>query len=249
MNLSNKKRNISTDEKSISELLNLMAEGRFLIPSFQREFVWDKTDIIRLWDSIYRFYPIGSILCWSTDIYLNIHRRIGGLYLQGDENPAGELDRRIYILDGQQRVTSLLVTIFGGNGNVRSRVDFDFTMYFDAVNGLFFFGDEYNRKKREIDQVFLISLKDVIEQSDSIFKVLLKVPAEKKVRKNLLQLQHVFSEYRIPIIYIKGFDIPEVSDIFERVNREGKDLKSLDIMIARSFKNYLYPVEEDFPGT
>jgi hypothetical protein len=66
------------------------------------------------------------------------------------------------------------------------------------------------------------------------------------IEKNVRQLARVFSDYNLSLIHIKGFDIPAVREIFERINQEGKELSSMDIMIARTFQNYEYMVEEDF---
>ena len=50
----------------------------YQIPTFQRDVVWDKENVKKLWDSIYKFYPLGSILVWKTDLKLHNHRSIGG---------------------------------------------------------------------------------------------------------------------------------------------------------------------------
>jgi putative glutamine amidotransferase len=42
----------------------------------------------------------------------------------------------------------------------------------------------------------------------------------------------------------RGFDIPAVREIFERINQEGRRLNSMDLMIARTFRNYDYMVED-----
>ena len=102
----------------VHEFTGMLEKGRFLIPSFQREFVWDQEGIIKLWESLYRFYPIGSILCWETDIRLNIHRKVGGVILKDRPNDVGE---RVYILDGQQRATALLLPLVGRNGRLPGR--------------------------------------------------------------------------------------------------------------------------------
>jgi uncharacterized protein with ParB-like and HNH nuclease domain len=44
---------------------------KYQIPTFQREIVWEKEHVKKLWDSIYRFYPLGSILLWKTDVKRN----------------------------------------------------------------------------------------------------------------------------------------------------------------------------------
>ena len=55
----------------------------------------------------------------------------------------------------------------------------------------------------------------------------------------------MFTDYTLSFICIRGFDIPAVREIFERINQEGKGLNSMDLMIARTFRNYKYMVEDD----
>ncbi len=241
------KRSIHAGEKNIVEFTTLLAENKILIPSFQREFVWDRDDIIRLWQSIYRFYPIGSILCWETDIRLNIHRKMGGFILEENGADPREDARWVYILDGQQRATALLMPLLEGGGRVKGEEDFDYSLFFDAVNEDFFFAHELNRRKREVDPAFLIPLSRVMRGGRKILESMAKESeAGRSIENNIRQLVHVFSDYNVSLIHMEGFDIPAVREIFERINREGKALSSMDIMIARTFRNYECLVEEDF---
>jgi hypothetical protein len=59
-----------------------------------------------------------------------------------------------------------------------------------------------------------------------------------------LQLGRVFNEYKMLLTRISGFDIKGVCEIFERINQEGKRLKSMDLAISRSFHNYDCLTEE-----
>lgn len=54
-------------------------DGDIKLPKFQRPFVWEKKDILRLLDSIYKGYPVGSVLLWLTNEKLSSEREIGGL--------------------------------------------------------------------------------------------------------------------------------------------------------------------------
>lgn len=240
-------RRIHAQEKNIVEFTTLLAENRILIPSFQREFVWDRDDIIKLWESIYRFYPIGSILCWETDIRLNIHRKIGGFIFENNGVSPRDNARWVYILDGQQRATALLMPLLGGEGKVKAESDFDYSLYFDAVTENFFFAHELNRRKRKVNPAFLIPLSQMIHDGNQILERVLPEPGRTPMIENhIKQLAHVFSNYNLSLIHMEGFDIPAVREIFERINREGKALSSMDIMIARTFRNYECLVEEDF---
>ncbi len=238
-------RKINTQDMGIFEFVKRLKTGKYLIPSFQREFVWEPCDIIRLWESIYNFYPVGSILFWKTDIKLNIHRKPGGTIL----NDTGEEKKSEYnyILDGQQRATSLLLSADGLNIRAVSRKEFDHSLFFDSSNRVFFFADEYKKRKKYVDPQFLISIPDLLKTgTESLAQTLNSPDGSDNIKKNLTRLLYALKNYRLPLTCISGFDIPSVSRIFELINREGKALKSMDIMIARSFRNYEYPVEEDF---
>ena len=99
----------------------------YQIPTFQREVVWDGDRIKRLWDSISNFYPLGSILVWRTETRLRNHREIGG-HLLRDEPSSQELQ---YLLDGQQRTTALLTSIYGGS--VKGQDDRDPCLFVDLT--------------------------------------------------------------------------------------------------------------------
>ena len=76
--------------------------GSLLLPRFQRNFVWKRPDIKEFIDSVYRGYPIGALATWESDQVLST--RLDGDFSAG---------RRVYLLDGQQRVTSIYGVIRG----------------------------------------------------------------------------------------------------------------------------------------
>jgi uncharacterized protein with ParB-like and HNH nuclease domain len=230
---------------NLLKFINMLACGEFLIPTFQRHFVWEPAGIIDLWDSIYHFYPIGSFLYWKTDFRLKIHRKLGGFTLPQQHTLEKEKGERSYILDGQQRATALLASFFGGKESVNKADSFDYTLYFDAVNANFLFENELYRRKREVDSKFLIRVKDIAEAGACFPGNLSSIPGyNQSVEDNLLQLKHSFINYNITMICITGFDIAGVCKIFERINHAGKQLENFDIMVARSFKDNPIIVEE-----
>ena len=56
---------IKPDAEDFSSLLERLSEGEILIPTFQREFVWENSMIRDLFDSILRGYPVGSLIFWK----------------------------------------------------------------------------------------------------------------------------------------------------------------------------------------
>lgn len=78
-------------------------QGTIKIPKFQQEFVWDKNQTAKLIDSIIKGFPIGTFIFWKTNEELRHHKDIGNAKLPTPRK--GDVVQ--YILDGQQRITSL----------------------------------------------------------------------------------------------------------------------------------------------
>ena len=78
-------------------------------PQFQKDFVWSKAKSAKLLDSIVKGYPIGTLYLWKTSERLRAIRSLGGVSLP--DTPKGDAVK--YVLDGQQRLTSLFVSLEG----------------------------------------------------------------------------------------------------------------------------------------
>src|ERR1700722_5236173 len=89
--------------KKYESLFNEIDTGQIKLPMFQREFVWDKEQTARLIDSILKGFPIGTFIFWRTREELRSYKELGNHVLP--EKQKGEY--ALYILDGQQRITSL----------------------------------------------------------------------------------------------------------------------------------------------
>lgn len=100
---------------TISRLLEDIESGLTVLPAIQRDFVWDDDKITYLFDSIIRGYPIGIVLLWETynDI---LHRPFSKDYIENTQYTFRENTRKKRIqlvLDGQQRLQSLYVSVHG----------------------------------------------------------------------------------------------------------------------------------------
>ena len=63
----------------LEELAILVKSGDIKLPRFQRPFVWRRSDMLKLLDSIYKGYPIGSLLLWNSFQRLKSERDFAGL--------------------------------------------------------------------------------------------------------------------------------------------------------------------------
>lgn len=107
--------------RSIEEMLTAIHKREYLMPAIQREFVWGADQITKLVDSLMRGYPVGSFLLWDVkpetaqsytfyEFLTNYHER-DNPYAGKATVPAGS--GTTAVLDGQQRLTSLNIALYG----------------------------------------------------------------------------------------------------------------------------------------
>ena len=114
---------------TIAETLNRINNDLF-IPAIQRPFVWLPEDITRLFDSLMRGYPIGGFMFWDLpegsfedwEIYYFVkYFRMGSIHNEQAELSPGH--PVTLVLDGQQRLTSLLIGLRGSTKTKQSLRD------------------------------------------------------------------------------------------------------------------------------
>ncbi len=106
---------------TIAEAIRNIEQNRYLLPSIQREFMWNHEKIEWLYDSIMRNYPISSFLFWRVEgdtkgkfKFYKFIREYRQIYKTHNEefNTQGHNDFTA-VLDGQQRLTSLYIGLRG----------------------------------------------------------------------------------------------------------------------------------------
>ena len=110
---------------TIKETIKRIDSGKMYLPALQRKFVWKAEQIIKLFDSILRGYPIGTFLFWNLADAENIHEYSFYKFLthyDGDSSKHNELapfpqleNKEGYygVLDGQQRLSSIYLALQG----------------------------------------------------------------------------------------------------------------------------------------
>src|SRR4051812_818209 len=81
----------------ISDILASIDQGTMALPEFQRGYVWSRDQVRGFMQSLYRQYPVGTLLVWKTQSDIT--------ELRGNQPPFGNIVQ--LLLDGQQRITSL----------------------------------------------------------------------------------------------------------------------------------------------
>ncbi|TLM69224.1 MAG: DUF262 domain-containing protein [Deltaproteobacteria bacterium] len=122
----------------VSTILDHIDSGHMALPEFQRGYVWNREQVRRLFTSLYKRHPVGSLLVWATESSGASHR--------GDAQLASGIVK--LLLDGQQRITSLY-------GVLRGRPP----KFFDG-NAQSFTGLYFHLEKEEFEFYQPIKMKD-----------------------------------------------------------------------------------------
>src|SRR5260370_12307417 len=88
----------------VKQLIDDYRMGRIVIPEFQREYVWKKSKAPKLVDSLYRGFPISSLLLWQSLEETRARR--------SDPRPT-RVSLMNWLIDGQHRVITLARTLSG----------------------------------------------------------------------------------------------------------------------------------------
>jgi hypothetical protein len=208
-----------------SALLAEIENGQTKIPQFQREFIWSLSQTANLMDSILKGYPIGTFIFWNTNERLRSVREIGNLSLP-------EPDKGVfinYVLDGQQRLTSLFASLKGLKVTRESgKVDDFAEIYVDL-------------EATKNDQIVLVDISDkdegkVIQLKELLYggyKVFQKYGDEygDKIEKYRVTIQ----SYNYSIILLRNAPIDIATEVFARINEGGKKLSVFEIMVAKTY--------------
>lgn len=220
-------------------LIQLVREGRLVVPRFQRAYVWKQRQAMSLIHSIARGWPAGTIL----------------LTLNSTEFPHTSLkyveehtpDVKYAILDGQQRLTALNAIYFGrikGNTHFidlhsmlrrrnRDPLEEDFRV---LSNGKF--QEEYGEEEGSAAQSGIITVPAII--NDTTFNAWLEWVPSDELKEEYANLREErlggLENYRFPVQVIDAdAPIEVLTNIFVTINRQGQPLEAFDLMVAKTW--------------
>lgn len=219
---------IEVKDKTVQTLMTELQSGKYFLPSFQRQFVWDADDIKDFVDSIINNYPIGAVILWkpsAPDIPGSdpFSKPLIDVFREGKRNES------FYILDGQQRLTSLLLLFRdwkiqrGGEEIIRDPISYN------LASGKF-----YKSRKRGLDLSNLVRA-FCLEEKKALKDIMDTIPEDKfdEVRGTIRRIL----EYPIPICIMETYSENEdtfrkMAEAFIRVNRYGMRIGNLELMLS-----------------
>ena len=210
---------------TLQKTINELESGHIKIPRFQREYIWEKTKVIKLLNSIYLKYPIGTIFLWiAPKKYNHFIRDIEDLNLP-NTNKNGNYS---FILDGQQRLISIFVSLKG-----LTFEDSDYSTICFNLDKQSFQIPRLKKEKNNIpvwkiyNQEAFVQIHDLYKNKDKKNKT--------KYAKILQDCRDTFLNYPMSIVLTLQEELDDVVEIFERINQGGKKLSAFDLVHATTW--------------
>ncbi len=228
--------------------------SKYFLPHIQRPFVWRDEQVIRLFDSLLRGYPIGTFLFWITKSHVARRRKFFQNYYRkyskdfnieklGLED-ATTRDNVILVLDGQQRLQALYLATSGIYEGKE--------LYFDLLSGkeedeeglLYEFKFFKKEPPKNVDTLW-VKVKDMVNRfhkkgvlvanvkNDIMASSKIDQAFEGEIENNLERLKNaLISDRRLSSYDETETDYERIFDIFVRVNSGGTKLSKSDLLFS-----------------
>lgn len=160
---------------TIAQAIERIHRNEYLLPAFQRDFVWSAEQIEKLFDSLMKGYPISSMLFWKvkggtkTDFrfykflsaFIQYHR------ICNDPIPTDNINDFYAVLDGQQRLTSLYIGLCGSYAYKDYRKRWDYSEYNFPTRHLYFnISRKYTQEESDREFIFSFVDKNISKEKD-----------------------------------------------------------------------------------
>jgi hypothetical protein len=190
----------------IRQLIDEYRSGKIVIPEFQRDYVWKPSKAPKFLDSLYRRFPVSSLLIWQSTEDVGSRRITPKISRSG---PIG------WVIDGQQRLITLS----------RIREEGIDIVYNPHDEGQFALANAATRKSRD-----WIRLDDIWD--DDAFRSLRRSLDSERVEAQLERVRAIL-DYEIPVITMIDHSFVDAVEAFTRINTLGMKLKKADIESAQ----------------
>lgn len=193
------------------------------IPKVQREFVWNAKRACALLDSIYRGYPVGTVIIWRTGRERQTMLR-HTLHVLPAFDPA-QNKQILFLLDGQQRLSVLHNIRIGGTVTNERGSEIRFGDVYFSIDE-----DEEARFHylRQHDPTCHFRVADLLRGNCK--------PKAAYKQKELADCRRRLLDYRLPVIYTDTKEVEHVRQTFIRINAQGMRITEADKAFSQAQK-------------
>ena len=209
---------------SVGGILGLIETGQFVIPEIQRPFVWKRSQVRDLIDSLYNGYPTGYIITWKNP---DVKTKDGGTS-----------NGKHVLIDGQQRVTALMAAIAG-----KEVLDEDFNL--DRIKIAFNPLATDDTKRFAVqdashlkDKKWIPDISVVFKSEFNVFNFAIEYSKENGINpsevNDIVNKLKGIANRQIGVIELDHtLEIDEVTEIFIRINSKGTSLSQSDFVMSK----------------
>ena len=197
----------------LDDLVELAWRGQIRVPHFPRDFRWTRQDVVRLFDSIVKRYPVGSLLLWRRPAPAQ-RLTLGALHFD-----APQVDQALWVVDGQQRVTSLANALHPDGAR-----DLRFNLGYDVR-------DDRIVNRPGTDDPYVIPLPILFDLA-KVLDWFATHPEVGDYRNRAFELAKHLRQFAIPAYQVVQDDTLVLRQIFDRMNNYGKRLSRAEIFSA-----------------
>ncbi|WP_281631528.1 DUF262 domain-containing protein [Flavobacterium luteolum] len=160
---------------TIHQAIDRINRNEFLLPAFQREFVWKPAQIEQLFDSLMQGYPISSMLFWKVKestkadfrFYQFLKKYIEYHEIHNDTIATNGVNDFHAILDGQQRLTALYIGLCGSYAYKEYRRAYAYSEWSYPTRHLYLnISSEYTEEESDRKYKFLFLDKALTQEKD-----------------------------------------------------------------------------------
>lgn len=205
----------------MEKLVDEVARGLIRIPTFQRSLKWGTGDVRLLLDSVRRGFPISALLLWKQTSPAEAQTyKVGPVTIDAPRSTEA-----LWMVDGQQRVTSLTATLLHPPPDYERPPD-DFEFYFDLERNEFI-----RRAFRKRPLPTWLPMWEILD-SARLLKWL-RVHRQTEEAENLaFELGNAFRTYQVPAIVVESASDELPLEIFKRTNSAGRRLTQNEVFQA-----------------
>ncbi len=212
-------------QHSVSVILGFIDAEDFVIPEIQRPFVWKRSQVRDLVDSLYNGYPTGYIITWKNP---DVKTKDGG-----------KANGKRVLIDGQQRVTALMAAIAGrevlDEDFNKDRIKIAFNPLAEDETKRFAVQDASHLKdKRWIPDISVVFAPEFDPFDFAVsYCEINEGTSPSKINKSIMALKGITNR-QIGVIELNPtLDIDEVTEIFIRINSKGTALSQSDFVMSK----------------
>jgi hypothetical protein len=214
---------------AIEDLVPLARNGTIRIPAFQRLFKWRPSDIRDLFDSVYRGFPVGTLLFWKKAA------DAGTFFLGPVEIEAKAQTDALWIVDGQQRISSLVGVLAPSVTRPEAAFDLHFDLAWEDMtdrdqNPTPFHSPD-SRRGPEPSWLPMSVVLDSERLDAWLDESGVRASHPDWVRR-ARRLNKLTREYKIPAYVVETEDTKTLGLIFDRVNTAGRRLDRSEVFNA-----------------